>query len=311
MMHYTSFKLRPKHFLSFTGLKVEEFDRLVLDIRNDWVEQRLNRLENNNPNRLRKIGGGRKQIIDTLEDQLLLTLLWTKLYSSYLLLEYLFGVYESTAFRIIQKTLLLPQDRFVFQDPRKSGRKKITTLEELRKLIPDLDDILMDATEQPIPRPEKKRKRVKYHSGKKKRFTLKTQIATAKQGFILHPSRASPGRQHDYKVFKASILPQIIPKGSRLYGDSGYQGIQKDFPELHSVIPFKRTRSHKKLTRSEQIQNTKQRKIRIRVEHAFSRLKKYRVLSETYRHSLQNYDTTFRFVANIVNFRMLQRVQAA
>ena len=310
-MHYTSFKLRPKHFLSFTGLKVEEFDRLVLDIHNDWVEQRLNRLENNNPNRLRKIGGGRKQILDTLEDQLLLTLLWTKLYSSYLLLEYLFGVDESTAFRIIQKTLLLPQDRFVFQDPRKSGRKKITTLEELRKLIPDLDDILMDATEQPIPRPEKKRKRVKYHSGKKKRFTLKTQIATTKQGFILHLSRASPGRQHDYKVFKASILPKIIPKGSRLYGDSGYQGIQKDFPELHSVIPFKRTRSHKKLTRSEKIQNTKQRKIRIRVEHAFSRLKKYRVLSETYRHSLRNYDTTFRFVANIVNFRMLQRVQAA
>ena len=309
-MHYTSFKLRPKHFLSFTGLKVEEFDRLVLDIHNDWVEQRLNRLENNNPNRLRKIGGGRKQILDTLEDQLLLTLLWTKLYSSYLLLEYLFGVDESTAFRIIQKTLLLPQDRFVFQDPRKSGRKKITTLEELRKLIPDLDDILMDATEQPIPRPEKKRKRVKYHSGKKKRFTLKTQIATAKQGFILHLSRASPGRQHDYKVFKASVLPKIIPKDSRLYGDSGYQGIRKDFPELHSVIPFKRTRSHTKLTRSEKIQNTKQRKIRVRVEHAFSRLKKYRVLSETYRHSLQNYDITFRFVANIVNFRMLQRLQA-
>jgi len=70
-MHYTSFKLRPKHFLSFTGLKVEEFDRLVLDIHNDWVEQRLNRLENNNPNRLRKIGGGRKQILDTKESDYL------------------------------------------------------------------------------------------------------------------------------------------------------------------------------------------------------------------------------------------------
>lgn len=308
-MHYTSFKLRPKHFLSFTGLKVEEFDRLVRDIRNEWIKQRLLRLTENNPHRIRKIGGGRKQVLDTLEDQLLLTLLWTKLYSSYLLLEYLFGVDESTAFRIIRRTLLLLQDRFVFQDPRKSGRKKITTLEELRQLIPDLDDILVDATEQPIPRPEKKRKRQKYHSGKKKRFTLKTQLATTQQGFIIHLSRASPGRQHDYKIFKASVLPKIIPRDSRLYGDSGYQGIRKDFPQLHSVIPFKRTRNHKELTRSEKIRNTKQRKIRVKVEHTLSRLKKYRVLSETYRHSLQNYDQTFRFVANLVNFRMLQRLQ--
>lgn len=309
-MCYTSFKLRPKHFLSFTGLKVEEFDRLVADIRNEWIKQRLARLTENNPHRKRKLGGGRKQVLDTLEDQLLLTLLWTKLYSSYLLLEYLFGVDESTVFRIIRRTLLLLQDRFVFQDPRKSGRKKITTLEELRKLIPDLDDILVDATEQPIPRPEKKRKRSQYHSGKKKRFTVKTQLATTRQGFIVHLSRASPGRQHDYKLFKASVLPKIIPKDSRLYGDSGYQGIQKDFSQLHSVIPSKRTRNHQELTRSEKIQNTKQRRIRVKIEHALSRLKKYRVLAETYRHSLQNYDQTFRFVANIVNFRMLQRLQA-
>jgi len=78
MMQYTSLKLRPKHFLSFTGLKVEEFNRLVADIRNDWVAQRLDRLEKNNPNRERKIGGGRKMVLPTLEDQLLLTLVWAK-----------------------------------------------------------------------------------------------------------------------------------------------------------------------------------------------------------------------------------------
>lgn len=311
MMNYTSFKLRPKHFLAFTGLKVEEFDRLVADIHNEWIIQRLKRLTENNPHRKRKVGGGRKPILDTLEDQLLLTLLWSKTYPSYLMLEYLFGVDESTACRVIQNTLLLAQDRFIFQDPRKSGRKKITTLEELRKLIPDIDDILVDATEQPIPRPGKKLKRTKYHSGKKKRFTIKTQIAVNKHGFIVHLSRASPGRQHDYKIFKLSALPKIIPKNSRLYGDSGYQGIQKDFPELHSVIPFKRTKNHQKLTRSEKIQNTKQRVIRVKVEHTLSRLKKYRVLAEVYRHSLQNYGQTFRFIANIVNFRMLQRLQAA
>ena len=88
-MHYNSLKLRPKHFHSFTGLTVEEFDRLVAGIHDDWVTQRLARLEKNNPNRQRKIGSGRKLALPLLEDQLLLTLVWSKLYSSGLMLEYL------------------------------------------------------------------------------------------------------------------------------------------------------------------------------------------------------------------------------
>lgn len=310
-MRYFSFKLRPKHFQSFTGLKVEEFDRLVADIRTEWVAQRLDRLEKNNSNRKRKVGGGRNKALPALEDQLLLTLMWAKLYSSYLMLEYLFGIDESTAFRTIRETVLLLQDRFVFRDPRKSGRKKITTIEELKKLFPDLDDILADATEQVIPRPEKKRKRKLFHSGKKRKFTVKTQIATTSRGFILHVSPTVGGRTHDYKLFQKSGLPQAIPKNSTFFGDSGYQGVQKDYPDLHVLIPFKRHRGHTELTRSEKIFNKKQRRVRIKVENTLAKLKKYNVLSHTYRHSLQNYNQTFQFVAAIVNFRMLQRLQTS
>jgi len=128
----------------------------------------------------------------------------------------------------------------VFQDPRKSGRKKITTVEELKKLFPDLDDILADATEQVIPRPEKKRKQRPYHSGKKRKFTVKTQIATARNGYILHVSPTVGGRTHDYTLFKKSGLPaqqqaglpQLVPKDASLYVDGGYQGVQKDYPNL-------------------------------------------------------------------------------
>lgn len=311
-MRYNSLRHRPKHFLAFTGLKVEEFDRLVALVHSDWVSQRIERLSR--PDRKRKIGGGRKYALPDLEDQLLLSLVWSRLYPAYLFLEYLFGVDESTVSRLVQSTKLLLQDRFVFQDPRKQkGRKKITTWEELKQALPpdiDLDDILMDGTEQPIPRPEKKRKRTAHHSGKKKRFTVKTQIATTRNGFILHVSGSDHGRKHDYRIFKESILPKLIPKDIRLYGDSGYQGIQKDYPHLHSMIPHKRSGNHQELTRSEKIQNTKQRRVRVKVEHALSRLKKYRVLADTYRHSLQNYNQTFRFVANLANFRMIQRLQA-
>lgn len=115
---------------------------------------------------------------------------------------------------------------------------------------------------------------------------------------------------HDYKLFKKTKLPQLIPKDSTLYVDNGYQGIQKDYHDLAVSIPFKRHRAHPELTQSEKIANKKQRRVRIKVENALARLKKYTILSGVYRHSLRNYNQTFRFVANVVNFRMLERLQA-
>ncbi len=216
------------------------------------------------------------------------------------------------SYRIIADTKLLLQDKFVLPERRQG--KKITTIEELKEILnlsdEDLKDILADATEQSISRPSRKSIRNKHHSGKKKRFTLKTQIATNKQGLIIHINNPVPGRKHDYKVFQESDLPNIIGT-AKLYLDSGYQGIQKDFPDLNSVIPFRRTRKHQELTHSEKIQNHQQRKIRVKIEHLLSQLKKFNVLSQTYRHSLRNYQSTFRFVANVVNFRMLERTQSA
>lgn len=281
---------------------------MIADIHSDWLKQRIERLNKQNPKRKRKIDGGRKKVLNTLEDQLLSTLVWAKICPSYLLLKYLFGIDEGTICWTIQETIPALQSKFILPlEPRKG--KKITTIEELKEIIPDLDKILTDCTEQTIPEPRKKQKRNKHHFGKKKRFNLKTQITTNKHGLIIHLNKASPGRKHDYKIFEESNLDKIISKNTKVYLDSGYQGIQKDFPDLNSVIPFKRAKNHQKLTRSEKIQNHKQRKIRAKIEHAISQLKKFKILGDVCRHSLRNYDSAFRFIANIVNFRMLQKFQ--
>jgi len=312
MMRYNNLKQRPKHFLSFTGLTVAEFDKFVKDNQQDWQDQRIERLLKNNPERKRKIGGGRKFALETFEDQLLLTSILAKHYCSCLLLEYLFNIDTSTVCRTSQAimSLIKKSGKYIINlGPRPN--KKISTLEELRKVIPDLDEILADCTEQRIPRPEKKSKRNKHHSGKKKTFTIKTQLATTKQGLIVNLSKPIPGRQHDYKIFKASNLPKIIPKQSKLFLDSGYQGVQKDFSDLNAVIPYKRSRNKLPLTHSQKIQNKKQRRIRIAIEHTLSKLKKFQILHQTYRNSLQNYEAAFGFVANIVNFRSLCRLRTA
>lgn len=314
-MRYQSLSKRKAHFKTFTGLSVEEFDDLVIKTHEDWEQLRITRLTEGNPNRIRGIGAGRKKILDTQEDQILLTVMWLKTYSAYAMFEYLFCIDESTVQRTIVQTLPLLQSKFLlpFPDPRKQkGRKKITTWEQMKKAFPEIDEVrdilLGDATEQKVPRPEKKTKRKKYHSGKKKTFTVKTQIMVNRQGLFADISPSIPGRTHDYKLFKASDLPSTIPKDVPLYLDSGYQGVNKDFPDLNAIIPFKRNRSGKDLTRSQKIFNTKQRKMRVPVEHSISRIKKYKVLSDTYRNSLQNYNLAFKFVCNIVNFRTLHRM---
>lgn len=312
MINYNNLKQHPNHFLSFTGLSVAEFDKLVKDNQRDWQEQRIQRLLKNRPNRQRKIGAGRKFALPNFEDQLLLTLILAKHYCSCLFLEYLFNIDSSTVCRTAHTlmSLIKKDGKYIINlGPRPS--KKITTLDELRKVIPDLDEVLADCTEQKIPRPQKKAKRNKHHSGKKKAFTIKTQLATNRQGLIVNVDKPTAGRQHDYKVFKTSRLPKIIPKNTKLYLDSGYQGVQNDFPDLNTVIPHKRTRNGNPLTRSQKIQNKKQRRIRVAIEHTLSKLKKFQILHQTYHNSLQNYETVFGFVANIVNFRMLCRLNTA
>jgi hypothetical protein len=288
-------------------LTVPEFDTLASLLRSDWQKERKERLLKANPKRERGLGGGRKPALETLEDQLLLTMVWLRLYSVYLILEYLFGIDESTVSRTIRNVLPLLQDKFTL--PERLPRKKIKTIEELKELLPDIDieSLLGDATEQPILRPKDGRKRKPFHSGKKRRFTAKTQIAVTNKGFIVHVSKTVGGRMHDYNLFKKSCLPQHIPKDLPSYFDSGYQGIQKDFPDLLVLLPCKRARNKSTLSRREKTWNKAQRKVRIKVEHTIAQLKKYQILCQNFRHSLQNYNLIFRFVANLLNFRMLSR----
>ncbi len=302
MLRFKSLSARPRHFYNFVGLTVPEFLKLKNSIQADWQKAREAKYKTN---RIRKIGGGRKLSLPDLNDRLLVFLVYAKLYPSYLMMEHLFGVDESNICRIIQEFSPLLAKKIVIN---RQG-KKITSLEELREIIPDLDEVLIDATEQRIPRPKKKQTRKKYHSGKKKAFTIKTQILTNKQGLILFTTDSSPGRIHDYKQFKKTPIPGWLEKNPQVtaYGDSGYQGVNKDYQKVNFKIPTRRTRAKKELTRSEKIRNTKQRKKRIKVEHTFSRMKKFKILADIYRNSKNNYSAIFRSVAFVVNLRMLER----
>lgn len=305
MMNFSSLASRPRHFHSFTGFKAAEFINLAQTVKTDWEAVRRRGFKQE---RIRKIGGGSKLKLPKLEDRLLVFSVYAKLYLPYSLLEYLFGVDESTICRIIQEMTKVLGQKIIVQ----RGGKRISTLEELKEVFPDLDEVLIDATEQRINRPEKKRIRKKHHSGKKKDFTIKTQVMATKKKVFLHIADSVPGKIHDYKYFKQTRVPRWLEDNPQIKArmDLGYQGAGKDYPEASVILPAKRSRRKRKLTRSQKIMNTKKAKARIPVENLLANLKKFKILADKYRNLKEHYSAIFKSVAFLSNFRTLERMPA-
>lgn len=172
--------------------------------------------------------------------------------------------------------------------------KKVGDLNELLNYFPDVKAFL-DATEQEIPRPNKNKRRKSYYSGKKKRHTVKTQLITNKEGVIIDITGHEPGRKHDYEIFKRKHPP--LPPDAELNADSGFRGIEKDFPSLKSKIPVKKPRG-KKLEKREKRHNRNLNRERVVVEHVIGRMKKFKIMEDKFRNRLTRYD-------GLINFRVM------
>ena len=83
MLTYEKLKSKPKQFQAFTGLTLAQFAEILKALRPIYAELDKERLAR--PNRKRKLGGGRNFTL-TLEDRLMVTLMYFRLYVSYALL---------------------------------------------------------------------------------------------------------------------------------------------------------------------------------------------------------------------------------
>lgn len=303
MMDFHRLALQPAHFHGFTGLTVEEATTLAAVTRPDWEAYRKTRVK---VRRQRKMGGGRKLGIPEFKDRLLVFLIYAKLYPTYAFLEYLFDVDQTNICHIVKEMAVLLSDKIIIN----RHHKRIRSLADLKAVMPALDEVIVDATEQKVNRPAKKRTRKAYHSGKKKAFTIKTQIVTTRQKIIVHVAGPSPGRTHDYRYFQTTTVPQWLEDNPQIKArmDLGYVGINKDYPQARVILPTKRNRWKKELTRSEKIMNTKKAKARIAVENTLANLKKFKILSDTYRNVKEHYSAIFKSVAFLSNFRTLERL---
>ena len=83
--------------------------------------------------------------------------------------------------------------------------------------------------------------------------------------------------------------------------DLGYIGIEKDFPDQLSSLPYRKKRKMD-LSEEEREYNKFYSKKRIVIEHTICRLKKYRILSDVFINKLmKKYNNVSDIVAGLVN----------
>ena len=270
-LSYKKIKKSPSTFSRLFGITVPQFEVIMKKLCPLWDRKVISKYKR--PGRDFKL---------SLEDMVLMLLLYYRSYITMLFVGYLFGIDDSRVCRLIKRLEPLLAKIMSISKPRKLSKEEVESL-------------IIDATEQPIERPKKRQK--PYYSGKKKRHTLKTEIRTTSKGRIVHVSKSYPGSIHDFNIYKNEAM---VHKDSRIYVDSGYQGIDK----LHTAteLPYKKGKG-KPLNKEEKEYNRALSRFRVKVENVLAQLKVFKVLSNRYRNKRKRYNLKFQIIAGIVNIK--------
>jgi len=298
---------KPSLFRALTGVEASEFNSIYARVLAKYEESEEKRLARDD--RKRKVGAGHPFTLP-LQERLLTFLMYYRVYATSALLGFLFGVDQSNVIKDIHK--LEPLLKSILPTPQKVyGRvKQLQTLQEIQAMFPELK-AFTDATEQQIPRPQRKLKRKTHYSGKKKRHTVKTQLTVNSQGLIVHKTRHAKGSMHDYALFKRGHPD--LPKKVKEEFDLGYVGVKGDFPGLNCAVPFKKKNPGRgkvgvkaeELSEEQKAFNKELASERVVSEHTNSRLKKFLIWGGIFRNRPRCYDVMTDIVSGLVNFRIL------
>jgi hypothetical protein len=320
MISVTKLRRKPRHFQSFTGVSVSEYDQLLAQITPAY--QAAAQQQRHRPERQRQPGAGRPFALE-LPERLLMGLMYLRLYLSQSLLAYLFALDQSNISRELNARLLpillevLPVPlrnaplRHLAQDSSENSPqerastdqrgRRINTLQELLQAYPEFEEVLVDATEQPVPQPQDKHPRKLCYSGKQHDHTLKTQIVGTRK-LILHVFGGLPGSLSDQSLLGASGVIAQVPPNVSIRLDKGYEGTAKRYPNRRVVPPVRGQRGHK-VTVFGRAYNYLLSTLRIYVEHHFARLQQFGILREVYGGKWEAHEDLFCIVSGLLNYK--------
>lgn len=307
MLRFTKLAHHPRTRYRMTGLTLDQFQTLTTRLSPLWTQAERVRLSQRR--RQHAIGQGRKYQRAPMADTLVCVLAFYRFYLTDERLGWLVGLDASTVCRLPQRVEPLleqaadPALGLSLRRRLPPGVKKIGPWEQLLAGCPEVAEVMTDATEQPRQRPPRRSQR-RWYTGSRTRQTVKPQLPVNKAGRVLLVSASVPGRVHDYRLFQREGTAEHVPRAAPHYVDLGYDGAAIDYPTCHVIVPVKRRRNHRVLTRGERRFNRGHARLRVGIDHVLARLKHYQVLAQVYRHRIADYHRRFRNVAALVNFRV-------
>ena len=302
MLTYEKLSRKPRAFRSMTGLNIDEFERIYLELTYYYPETEADRLAR--PDRQRAPGAG-GEFKHSLGTRLMMTLIWLRIYPTYEVLGVFFELDKSNICRNL-KGILVALGKVTCYDivwPDKTRRKLQMT--EAMQAFPEVFAI-GDGTEQPIQRPKDNEKQKAYYSGKKKRHTVQNQVVVAPNGEILALSEDAPGSCHDLTHLRTSEILDKLEAGDATMLDLGFLGVQNDRGDVVFILPFKKLKGQE-LTPDQKEFNQLVSRCRVVVENTICHLKRFQVLYQVYRHDLTERPCVVRIVAGLVNRQIRRR----
>lgn len=306
---------KPGVFLAMTGLRVEEFDALAQELTPVVQAAAVAGAEaarRGKPKRRRAVGGGHPFAL-SFRAQVLLTVVWLRVYPTSPVLGFLFGISHPTVLRTIARVLPILEaagrDTMRLPEHGVRGRRSRRTLNDLLVAIPDLT-VIVDSFEQRVQRPRDSEEADRHYSGKKKQHTLKSQVAIdGDTGKIVAISESVCGPTNDLTLLKTSALLDQLAPDVAVLGDLAYVGMAPLHPAGHGYTPRRKPRG-KPRPPEDIVYNTAFAAERILVEHTIGRLRRYQALAQLDRHHRQHHAARVRAVAGLVNRQLDHRFGA-
>lgn len=305
MLSYEELCRHPAAFPSLTGMTRAEFDGLLGRFSQAEADLRANSdaTRRDKKPRQRKAGAGRRYDNPAC-DRLLMALLWLRVYPTYEVLGFFFGLHKRNAQLNVLAALevLDALSDFPFGRPG-PDRKKARSAAEVMAAFPQVR-VIIDAKEQRINKPQGEERQKPYYSGKKKAHTIKTQVAVNPRGQIEAVSESVPGSTHDLTLLVGSGVMESLGQGEGAMTDKGYVGLDKHYPDVPVVIPYKKPRGGE-LSDEQRAFNREVSRHRIVVEHTMAQLNRFTVLRQVFRGKRrQRHGQVTRVVAKVVNRRL-------
>ena len=303
----------PAVFRAMTGLDVVEFDALAADLVPSIAAAATAEQDRRRGRRRRRAAGGGHPFSLSFREQLLLVVVWLRVYPTSPVLGFLFGVSHPTVLRTIARGLpILEQagrDTMRLPGHGERGRRSRQALPDLLAAIPELA-VIVDSFEQRVQRPRDQEEADRHYSGKKKQHTLKSQVAIhAGSGKVVDVPDSVCGPTGDLTLLKASGLLDRLDPDVGLLGDLAYVGVAPLHPAGLGFTPRRKPRG-KPRPAGDVAYNTAFAAARIGVEHTIGRLRRYQALAQLDRHHRRDHAARVRAVAGLVNRQLDHRFGA-